>query len=77
MSPHKSIVKRAGRPPWAGGRGEVIVWLSQSNGGPVWLNVLAAHGASATVQIPISDGAQLRDGLTELLRQAAGTQPHP
>jgi hypothetical protein len=73
MNPHRSTIRRVGLPPWAGGKGQVTLWLSQSDGGPTWLNVNVAHGASATVQLPVADGDGLRDGLGVLLR-AAGNE---
>lgn len=70
---HVSAETRVGRrrPGHLEDRGEVGVWLSQTNGGPVWVRLVAAHMVSASVEISVEDAVVLRDGLTELLRQAA------
>jgi hypothetical protein len=56
------------------GHGQVAAWLTAADGGPVWVAVLAAHMASATVQISLADAVVLRDGLTRLI-EAVGHAP--
>ena len=50
--------------------GEVNICLVKAGDGPVLLQLVAAHMASATAQLDLKAAAKLRDDLAELLRQA-------
>jgi hypothetical protein len=50
--------------------GQATIWLTGSNTGPVRVHLSVAQMAWAAIDMPPADAAALRDGLTELLRQA-------
>ena len=67
---HRSSQVLVGPAPRFRGHGQVSVWLTAADGGPVWVAVRAAHMVSATVQLSLADAVALRDGLTRLIEAA-------
>lgn len=77
---HRSRQVRVGqrRPGRLNDRGQVTTSLTATGNGPPWVAVNAAHMVGVTVELSLDDAATLRDGLTELLRQAGwGTATQP
>jgi hypothetical protein len=66
---HRSRPVKVGPEPRFRGHGQVAAWLTAADGGPVWVALVAAHMASATVQLSLADAVGLRDGLTRLIEQ--------